>query len=860
MVPGSTFDRYTIEAVIGQGGMGTVYRAYDAKLQRAVALKLLLRDPAAPSERQGDGNARLLREARAAAALSHANAVAIYDVGEHDGVAFISMELVEGRSLRAFVGDAGIPMPSRMAILVDVARALAAAHVRGLIHRDVKPENVMIRADGAVKVLDFGLARALVDEGRPPAAGSESTARRSPLAATDSAMAGTPRYMAPEQIRGEPLDARTDQFSWGVLAYELLTGRPPWPGDTASLSRLVALDTDPPIPWPGLVDPAVPPAASDAIMRALAKAPSDRFASMGDVAMALAGPTDPHVLPTPAHPRLGRRRARRALVVLPLILLAAALVVSFAHFFPRGSRPAPPATPPALPPPAPTAVLDLPIPSSEIPAAKAAYVTALHALHEGSPALALPSFIHAAELDPSMAAAHLRIAMWGQFNPIAPEHLAKAAELRARLSERDERVLWILEPLYMVTPPDDAETSRRTRAVAPRWPLDAELQAWAATRQEEPQAELELYERVLSIDPTFGYAFVRVANVHSLLGDSTRAIAALDRCLAVAPSSSGCLMTRASYYDETGRCVDMERDARFLASSGSSVRSQDFVARALYANGAPTQAVHAALELKWAAASSAQREDVRRQDEAHLAILRGDFVEAERLQRAIAAGSADAPTEDEHATAVIPWIDLALEMGESARAARLADAYVKSRSGWQSEGAWSRLPEVLVVAFHGGLLSAEQRGAELAAWMKQWGAITGPLHTQQWILGSAIPATTAADAVAALDAAPTPLPHVHSNQFHREGLEAVGRVLLLAGRATEAVPHLRAAVASCSALQVPLELTQAELHLGEALEQTGDRPGACAAYAVVLARWGAAKPRSMTAEKARSRRHALACP
>src|SRR5580700_2244428 len=156
--PGDTFDRYTIEAPLGQGGMGCVYRAHDARLGRRVALKIISDD-----QRDGhagaEANARLLREARAAAALDHPNAVSIFDVGEYEGTPFIVMELVPGRTLRGAAGDAPVPAAKCIAELADVARALAAAHKRGLVHRDIKPENVMVREDGVVKVLDFGIAR-----------------------------------------------------------------------------------------------------------------------------------------------------------------------------------------------------------------------------------------------------------------------------------------------------------------------------------------------------------------------------------------------------------------------------------------------------------------------------------------------------------------------------------------------------------------------------------------------------------------------------------------------------------------------------------------------------------------------------
>ena len=244
-----------IEAPIGQGGMGEVYRAYDANLRRKVALKVLHPDLAVP-----DAAARMVREARAAAALAHPNTIAIHDLGEIDGAVFIVMELVSGASLRAYVGDSTVPVSQKLRWLVDVARGLGAAHKGGLVHRDVKPTNVMVSAEGVVKVLDFGLAK-------PVEAASFDT---------DVGMVvGTPRYMAPELFSGIAADARSDQYAFGVTAYELLSGVHPGSpvgAVPASLDSLV---------------PEVSAAAARVIGRTLSRVPGDRFASMNEVASAL---------------------------------------------------------------------------------------------------------------------------------------------------------------------------------------------------------------------------------------------------------------------------------------------------------------------------------------------------------------------------------------------------------------------------------------------------------------------------------------------------------------------------------------------------------------------------------------------
>jgi serine/threonine-protein kinase len=284
---GETFGRYAISSWLGQGGMGQVYRARDARLDRVVALKLLPIDaitpglsPRTPTAKSEEAVARLVREARAAAALGHPNVVQIYDVDVHDGVAFIAMELVAGRTLREEIRRGTADRATRTAWLRSLAEVLAYAHKNGIIHRDVKPENLIVRDDGVLKVLDFGLAR------RPLGASVGDEAPHLPTLTQQGALAGTPAYMAPEQLRGHAIDARADQFAWGVLAYELFTGRRPWQGDgLVDLAERV-LHTPPPAlpddvaePWPRVIE------------RALAAEKERRFASMDEVLAALGPPS-----------------------------------------------------------------------------------------------------------------------------------------------------------------------------------------------------------------------------------------------------------------------------------------------------------------------------------------------------------------------------------------------------------------------------------------------------------------------------------------------------------------------------------------------------------------------------------------
>jgi serine/threonine-protein kinase len=300
---GERFGRYEIAALLGTGGMGEVYRARDAVLHREVALKVL--HPSAegtgPEEAKSQGASRIMREARAAAALTHPNAVAVYDVGETDGVPFLAMELVIGRPLRAFIGDKTISLGRRLRWLAEIARALGAAHSLGLVHRDVKPENVIIRSDGVAKVLDFGIAR----QAKTAPTGEAATIGATNTTMTvDGVVVGTPLYMAPEQMRGEPLDGRADQFAWGVVAYELLTGELPWNTRETGL-QLVSQILSGTITPPREKNAELSALVDAVVRRALAKAPKDRFVAMEDVAAALDPETASGALPSQrSHPSL----------------------------------------------------------------------------------------------------------------------------------------------------------------------------------------------------------------------------------------------------------------------------------------------------------------------------------------------------------------------------------------------------------------------------------------------------------------------------------------------------------------------------------------------------------------------------
>ncbi|RGA06765.1 Stk1 family PASTA domain-containing Ser/Thr kinase [Microbispora triticiradicis] len=278
--------RYELDGVVGRGGMAEVYRARDIRLDRVVAIKTLRSDLA----RDHTFQARFRREAQSAASLNHPSIIAVYDTGEdmmdNTPVPYIVMEFVDGRTLRDVLRADRRLMPERAAELVDgILRALDYSHRGGIVHRDIKPANIMLTVNGEVKVMDFGIARAMADS----AATMTQTAQ----------VIGTAQYLSPEQARGERVDARSDIYSTGCVLYELLTGQPPFTGDSPVAIAYQHVREDP-IP-PSRIDPEIPQWADAIVLKAMAKDPVHRYQSAaemrGDLQRAMSGmPVDPQTM------------------------------------------------------------------------------------------------------------------------------------------------------------------------------------------------------------------------------------------------------------------------------------------------------------------------------------------------------------------------------------------------------------------------------------------------------------------------------------------------------------------------------------------------------------------------------------
>ena len=289
--PGSRLGPYEISGSLGKGGMGDVFRARDTRLHRDVAVKAL----PAGFETDPDRLGRFQREARVLASLNHANVGSIYGLEESaDGHSYLILECIEGETLASRLSGWPLPLDEALRIGAEIAAGLGAAHDAGVIHRDLKPANVMLRPDGAVKVLDFGLAKTA--ERGSAGSGDQSRSPTISIGTQTGIILGTAAYMSPEQARGRTLDKRTDIFSFGCVLYECLTGRRAFPGESVSdtLSAIVADEPD----WAAL-PPSLPPRVRDLLRRCLQKDPRKRLHDISDArleledAMTASGQADP---------------------------------------------------------------------------------------------------------------------------------------------------------------------------------------------------------------------------------------------------------------------------------------------------------------------------------------------------------------------------------------------------------------------------------------------------------------------------------------------------------------------------------------------------------------------------------------
>jgi serine/threonine-protein kinase len=718
----------------------------------------------------------------------------------------------------------------------------------------------MVTRDGDVKILDFGLAKLFADPGSPTELENQATQ----TSVTEAGVVvGTLTYMSPEQASGASLDARSDVFSLGVVLYEMVTGRRPFAGATRRELLAAVLRDEPPVP--SRQNASVGPALERVILRCLRKKPEERFASAEEVLAALEGGDAPA-------PRRPVGPARMALVVGAGVIVAVA-ALSFgvrqsAHTL-GSSTPAAPASI-ASAAPVPTAITDLPEPKTTNAEAAALYRSALQLLRDASIALGQTKLQRAVQLDPSFAAAHVQILLtYGSTDDEAARRsLAAATQSRSLLSERDAAILETRRPEIVASGAADPQaTWNRWKALVDRFPGDAEIvavsavAAQAANRKQDADAAID---RAIALDPKFAYAYVVLANLRLDEDDLDAVLAAGTRCMQVSPSATSCVLKHFTVLARQGKCGELLADARqIVAVEPDSPSGYQALATALFSTWAPPEAVEGALRHQ---AERIVDPDQRAQTvllaDVAKPIMQADFGEVvarftPEMQRLRAH-----PTAQWHLMwaqgGEVMFLD---EMGDHARAADLADDYMRRTAGlmntswevWTSSfllGIQLRMHRISEAEYHASrdriYKEAQKTEDPVAAWLDVYAVGAGVAHS----------ADEAREALAAQPQG-VRLPSLEGDIISAGYL---GQTYLLAGRLDDAIPMLRRAVASCPYPDgaIWFRLWAAE-PLGEALEQKGDKDGACAAYAEVLSRWGNAKPRSVTADAARAHAKKLGC-
>ena len=884
---GQAIGRYIIESLLGEGGMGEVYRARDSKLERAVALKVLRNDADGASDDWEHAVMRMQREAQAVAALSHPGIVAIYDIGEHEGSPFIAMELVGGLPLRDIIGK-DTPLETRMRILLDVARALGAAHEAGFVHRDIKPENILVREDGRAKVLDFGIAR-------KTSRTTDHTARTLDIQGAtidaalvgmtaEGAIVGTPAYMSPEQLRGETADSRADQFAWGVVAYELLSGKHPFHAEKGAIGLLSAILGETPAPLEGLSD-----GITSMVLRALEKEPEKRWASMqevvqhieafttnGDARNVPTGPRPPmdvspgqtgSVTTTPVRPSRGRW------VIAPIVGFAAATAIAFG----LRERPAPAVAAIALPSAAPkgtavpTAVTDLPIPASNSIEALAAFREGLQNIRDARWTAANVAFDRARKADPGMTAAHFRYSII-QFSydvTSARDAYRQALGLRASMSERDQGFLQALEPLILRDPSDYVEATKRMEALAARYPYDAELTFWQSRMLIHQNATPESLDRVIALndrcvelDPHYADCWQTKADALFKRGKQKEAVETLSECIKVSENGADCLIDKIKMESRLGHCdavVDLSQQLK--TKDPLALHASRMLADGLYYKGERETVVRAAFN-----EAERQSRQLGRSFEARQALLRlttnyGEFIPAIEHANFMAHSMTIPKAEEE---LLLYYIRVALygEIGKFGDAAAVADEFFVARALRLTKGQeHEEDPSIYMHALRlrAGTLTPNEYRTLRSAWIDKKPQDTPMARTLVWFAAYAYPAFSVDLAKEALEKMPN-FGELPDNELLRSNfsLSSRGRVLTLAGKHAEAIPLLENALQICTNEHTSLWHTQDYAFLGIAREATGDKLGACKAYDWVLSHWGKSK-QSLTVKDVVKRAKKLGC-
>ncbi|WP_394851159.1 protein kinase domain-containing protein [Pendulispora rubella] len=849
--------KYRVDRLLRVGGMAAVYAATDRRGHR-VAVKFLL-------ERFADDPDILQlfdREAHAANQVNHPGAVPVLDHGvDENGAAFLVMPLLEGETLRERWERAGksLPVAEVAVFMSDVLAVLASAHARGVIHRDIKPENLFVTRAGEVRVLDFGVARRVDDDGSATMTGR---------------MMGTPAFMPPEQARGDrhAVGPHSDCWSTGATMFTLLSGTFVHEGGASAQLAATMMGHARSL---AEVAPALPPVIVQFVDKALAFEPKDRWPTAEDMRHALheaftpalgeavdglaervrervvselASGGDEDAEATRAPARVGPRREK---ISLWKGLLAGGVVLGLATATVFATREPPPKgeANPA---------------SGSIDPAIAHLRAGLQNWHDGSVRAAQEEFDRVIALDRGSAAAHLYSALLFEGEDVMREHLGAALAQREGLGMRDRALLEALTDVRTV-PWNVNATAERMLSVAARFPSDWAVQTSLAALQTmagNARDALAVLDGVLREDPKAGIAWFDESNAFASLGDAKSARGSLEECLRSSPDADGCLDNMIQIDLREGQCAESERTARKLMATSLPPRSWGAsLVDSIYGRGGTMESVQSVIEQEWRLAPPAERESTRLRSKAVSHVLTGDFATVAEALAAWDEEVANRKYEEDHAMVAKLRFYLAMELGDRPLTARLAAQYLSRREAWLASSYydWEIVP--LRIQYLAGGLSREAFQARRKAWLTRTAATHQPLRNEsntRWIEAYAFAAITHADAVDALRALPESPPTFDALRTDVGDDLAMGRVYFLAGETEKALPYLRHGARSCQALRFPFEHTWIHLQLGESLERAGDPSGACGAYGIVLSRWGK-DPRSVSARAARLRWAALRC-